>query len=187
MDAAAADSAECGDSSGSGTAETVFVNPLPASAAGAATAADAAFAEEHQAQPAQPADEQPAAAQQLADEPATAAEAAAKEAAQPAADDEADASEAHSLLSQRHTDSAAAAEHGGITTHHSKGDGGYGQAPADSDDESVSLDSQAAGRPPGGTTAAMTNPYWQINCAMRNPLAGQAPKDKPSSRGHQVG
>lgn len=186
MSAANGGSDAHGNASASGSSEQldhgVFINPLSAGTASTAIGAGAIRAQDEQDQPAL---EQPAPPQQRADDSASAAAVAAQKPAQPEADADADASEAHALLPPRHADSAAAAEDSGITPHH--GGGSRGHALADSDAESVSLDSPAAGRPPGGSAAAMTNPYWQIDGAMRNLLAEQAPVEAPSSKGHQVG
>lgn len=157
-------------------AQDVFVNPLSAAAASPAPEANS------EAAPREPPVSRVAAQPHAA---VAEASAAAQQAAQPPLDDDADVSEAHALLPQHHARAEAHASADASTmAHHESAVQGRGQG--DSDGDSVSLDSPAAGRPPEGSDATMANPYWQIHGAMRNPLAEQAPDDTPSSRGHKV-
>ncbi len=105
---------------------------------------------------------------------------------EPDAGAEGDDNEAQTLLPRR-ADSAAAPGSDDSRPGAGRATGGAGGGSAsDSDGDSVFLDSPVAGRRPGSVGAAATNPYWQIDGAMRNPLAGQPPLETPSSRHHQV-
>lgn len=170
--------------------QATFLNPL-SEAAGGGSSRDGAEQPQHSdsASAMQQAAAQPATPQRPVDTVASPAPTI-QEAAQPDADADVDVSEAHALLSESHKDSAAPVAHSGLGPLRSSTNvshDGCGVAAADSDDgDSVSLDSPAAGRPPGGSSAVMANPYFQIEGAMRNPLAGQPPLETTSSRGHKV-
>lgn len=153
---------------------------------------------EGRAAPSQPAASAPAAASAAVAATAAAASpqsvmadpsglAAAPAPTEPDAGAEGDDNEAQTLLSRR-ADSAAAPgrDDSRPGAGRATGGGAGSGSPSDSDGDSVFLDSPVAGRRPGGIGAAATNPYWQIDGAMRNPLAGQPPLETPSSRRHQV-
>jgi len=93
---------------------------------------------------------------------------------EPDAGAEGDDNEAQTLLPRR-ADSAAAPGSDDSRPGAGRATGGGaagGGSASDSDGDSVFLDSPVAGRRPGSVGAAVTNPYWQIDGAMRNPLAG---------------
>ncbi len=154
---------------------------------------------EGRAAPSQPAASAPAAAPAAVAATAAAASpqsvmadpsgiAAAPAPTEPDAGAEGDDNEAQTLLPRR-ADSAAApgSDDSRLGAGRAAGGAGAGGGSAsDSDSDSVFLDSPVAGRRPGSVGAAATNPYWQIDGAMRNPLAGQPPLETPSSRHHQV-
>ena len=96
-----------------------------------------------------------------------------------------DASEGEALLPGRPGSGATGSNDAGAG-HCAPGSqrSGGGGSPRDSDIDSVSPDSPGGWRPPGGSAAS--NPYWQLDGAVRPPAAGQPPQETPSSRGHQV-
>jgi hypothetical protein len=156
--------------------QDVFINPLPAAAAGVASGPNGEAVPQHPVG-SNSADQQ----RSVAD----AAPAAAHPPAQPLADDDADIDEAHALLPQHHASSAAQSLVYADSAARRASDGEE-RGRDGSDSESVSLDSPAAGRPPDSGAATTANPYFHIHGALRNPLEEQPHSETDSSRGHKV-